>query len=132
LANTTQEARSNPTSATSSPSTLLLPEVLGSRMRMGLQQFVKTSHESLAIEVCDNTLKDGVTASPNATNPNEVGTFSATRPSKRAKKDENAHDDLVQVIDRGNKILSALADAMREVAIAKTVKATLPMICLRR
>jgi hypothetical protein len=64
-------------------------------------------------------------ASPNATNPNEVGTSLATRPSKRAKKDENAHDGLVQAIDRSNETLSVLVDAMREVAAAKTAKAIL-------
>jgi hypothetical protein len=85
---------------------------------------VRTSHESLATEVCDNSQKDGVATSP--INPNEVGTSSATRPSKRAKKDENAHDNLVQAIDRDNETLSTLADAMREVAAAKTAKATLP------
>jgi hypothetical protein len=49
----------------------------------------------------------------------------ATRPSKRAKKDENAHDGLVQAIDRSNETLSVLVDAMREVAAAKTAKAIL-------
>jgi hypothetical protein len=86
---------------------------------------VRTSHESLATEVCDNTQKDGVAASPNSTNPNEVRSSSATRPSKRAKKDENTHDNLIQAIDSGNVTLSAVADAMREVVIAKTAKATL-------
>jgi hypothetical protein len=73
---------------------------------------VRTSHESLATEVCDNTQKGGVTASSNATNLNEVGTSSGTRPSKRAKKDENAHDDLVQAIDRGNIIYSSNTGAL--------------------
>jgi hypothetical protein len=86
---------------------------------------VRTSHESLATEVCDNTQKDGVAASPNSTNPNEVRSSSATRPSKRAKKDENTHDNLIQAIDSGNVTLSVVADAMREVVIAKTAKATL-------
>jgi hypothetical protein len=85
-----------------------------------------TSHEPLA-EVGDNTQKDGVEASSSAaTNPNEVGASSSARPPKRAKKDGNIHDGLVQSIDRGNETLSALADVIREVAIAKTVKANLP------
>jgi hypothetical protein len=76
--------------------------------------------------VGDNTQKDGVGASSSAAiNPNEVGASSSGRPSKRAKKDDNAHDGLVQVIDRGNKILTALADVLREVAVA-TTKANLP------
>jgi hypothetical protein len=86
---------------------------------------VRTSHESLATEVCDNTQKDGVAASPNSTNPNEVRSSSSTRPSKRAKKDETTHDNFIQAIDSGNVTLSAVADAMREVVIAKTAKATL-------
>jgi hypothetical protein len=45
--------------------------------------------------VGDNTQNDRVGASSSAINPNEVGTSSATRPSKRGKKDENAHDGLV-------------------------------------
>jgi hypothetical protein len=78
------------------------------------------------MEVGDNTQKDGVGASSSAAiNPNEVGASSSARPSKRAKKDDNAHDGLVHVIDRGNKILTALADVLREVAVA-TAKANLP------
>jgi 3-phosphoglycerate kinase len=50
----------------------------------------------------------------------------SARPSKRAKKDDNAHDGLVEAIDCGNETLSALADVLREVAVAKTVKANLP------
>jgi hypothetical protein len=87
---------------------------------------MRTPHESLATEVCDNTQNDVVGASSNAINPNEVGTSSGTRPSKRAKKDENAHDGLVQEIDRGNETLSTLAYVIRDVAVAKTAKATLP------
>jgi hypothetical protein len=85
-----------------------------------------TSHEPLA-EVGDNTQKDGVGASSSAaTNPNEVRASSSTRPSKRAKKDDNAYDGLIQAIDRGNETLSALADVIREVDVAKTAKANLP------
>jgi hypothetical protein len=87
---------------------------------------VRTSHESFATKVCDNTQKDEVGASSNAINPNEVGTSSGTRPSKRAKKDENARDGLVQVIDSSNETLSTLVDVIREVTTAKTTKATLP------
>jgi hypothetical protein len=75
--------------------------------------------------VGDNTQKDGIEASSSAINPNEARASSAIRPSKRAKKDENAHDGLVQVIDRGNETLSALTDVIREVAVAKTTKANL-------
>jgi hypothetical protein len=85
-----------------------------------------TSHEPLA-EMGDNTQKDRVGASSSAaTNPNEVGASSSDRPSKRVKKDDNAHDGLVQAIDRGNETLSALVDVIREVVIAKMVKANLP------
>jgi hypothetical protein len=85
-----------------------------------------TSHEPLS-EVGDNTQKDEVLASSSAaTNPSEVGASSSARPSKRAKKDDNAHDGLVQAIDCGNETLSALADVIREVAAAKTTKANLP------
>jgi hypothetical protein len=85
-----------------------------------------TSHEPLA-EVGDNTQKNGVGASSSATtNPNDVGASSSAIPSKRAKKDDNAHDGLVQAIDRGNEILSALADVIREVVVAKMVNANLP------
>jgi hypothetical protein len=85
-----------------------------------------TSHEPLA-EVGDNTQKDGVGASSSAAiNPNEVGASSSARPSKRVKKDDNAHDSLVQTIDSSNKTLSALADVIGEVAVAKTAKANLP------
>jgi hypothetical protein len=45
---------------------------------------------------------------------------------KRAKKDDNIHDGLVEAIDRGNETLSALVDVLREVAVAKTTKANLP------
>jgi hypothetical protein len=84
------------------------------------------SHEPLAMEVGDNTQKDGVGASSNAAiNLNEVWASSSARPSKRANKDDNAHDGLVQAIDRGNETLYALADVLREVAVAKTVKANL-------
>jgi hypothetical protein len=65
-------------------------------------------------------------ASSNAINSNEAGTSSDTIPSKRAKKDENAYDGLVQAINHGNETLSTLADVIREVAAAKTVNATLP------
>jgi hypothetical protein len=61
-----------------------------------------------------------------ATNPNEVGASSSIRPSKRAKNDDNAHDGLVQAIDCGNETLSALADVIREMAVAKMVKGNLP------
>jgi hypothetical protein len=85
-----------------------------------------TSHDPLA-EVGDNTQKDGVRASSSvATNPNEVGASSSARPSKRVKKDDNAHDGLVQAIDRGNETPSALADVIREVTVAKMVKTNLP------
>jgi hypothetical protein len=73
------------------------------------------------------TIHDGVDASSSAaTNPNEVGASSSARPSKRVKKDDNAHNGLVQVIDRGNETLSALADVIREVAVAKMANANLP------
>jgi hypothetical protein len=61
-----------------------------------------------------------------AINPNEIGASSVTRPSKRVKKDENAHDNLVQAINCGNETLSALADVIREMAATKMVNATLP------
>jgi hypothetical protein len=85
-----------------------------------------TSHEPL-MEVGDNTQKDGVGASSSAAiNPNEVRASSSARPSKRAKKDDNANDGLAQAIDCDNETLTALADVIREVAIAKTAKANLP------
>jgi hypothetical protein len=74
-----------------------------------------------------NTQKDGVGESSSAAiNMKEVGASSIARPSKRAKEDDNAHDGLVQTIDRDNETLSALADVLREVAVAKTAKENLP------
>jgi hypothetical protein len=84
-----------------------------------------TSHEPLA-EVGDNTQKDGVGASSSAAiNPNEDGASSSARPSKRAKKDDNANDGLAQAIDHGNETLTALANVIREVVVTKTAKANL-------
>jgi hypothetical protein len=76
--------------------------------------------------VGDNTQNDGAVTSSSAINPNKVGASSATRPSKRAKNDKNAHDDLVQTIDRVIKTLFTLADVIRQVAVAKMTKANLP------
>jgi hypothetical protein len=85
-----------------------------------------TSHEPLA-EVGDNIQKDGVGAlSSAAINSNEVGASSSARPSKRAKKDDNANDGLAQAIDHDNETLTALANVIREVVVAKTAKANLP------
>jgi hypothetical protein len=50
-------------------------------------QFARTSHESLATEVGDNTQKDGVEASSSAAiNPNEVGVSSSARASKESQE----------------------------------------------
>jgi hypothetical protein len=78
--------------------------------------------------VGDNTQKDGVRASSSAAiNPNDIGASSSARPSKRGKKDDNAHYGLVQVIDRDNETITALVDVLREVIVAKTTKANLPI-----
>jgi hypothetical protein len=50
----------------------------------------------------------------------------SARPSKTAKKDDNAHDGLVEAIDHDNETLSALANDIREVVVAKTTKKNLP------
>ncbi|KAG8087516.1 hypothetical protein GUJ93_ZPchr0010g9442 [Zizania palustris] len=52
--------------------------------------------------------------------PNESGTSSGNKPSKRAKKDDSVVDGLVGTIDRGTETLASLAEVIKEVAAAKT------------
>jgi hypothetical protein len=88
-------------------------------------QFARTSSEPLSADVCENSQKDGANfvASSSTMNPNEIDT-SSCKISKRAKKDDNVVDGSVQAIDRGIQTLSALVDAIKEAAVAKT---TLPV-----
>jgi hypothetical protein len=58
-------------------------------------------------------------ASSAANNPNESGTSSDNKPSKRARKDDNVVDDLVGAIDCGTETLASLADVIKEVDAAK-------------
>ncbi|KAG8067879.1 hypothetical protein GUJ93_ZPchr0005g14400 [Zizania palustris] len=76
-------------------------------------QFVRTSQEQFSVDMCDNSHKDGMT-------PNESGTSSGNKPSKRAKKDDSVVDGLVGAIDRGTETLASLAEVIKEVAAAKT------------
>jgi hypothetical protein len=71
--------------------------------------------------VCDNSQKGVINmgASSAANNPNESGTSSDNKPSKRARKDDNVVDDLVGAIDCGTETLASLADVIKEVDAAK-------------
>ncbi|KAG8079490.1 hypothetical protein GUJ93_ZPchr0007g6091 [Zizania palustris] len=89
----------------------ILATIFGNSVATG--QFVRTSQEQFYVDMCDNSHKDGMT-------PNESGTSSDNKPSKRAKKDDSVVDDLVGAIDRGTETLASLAEVIKEVAAAKT------------
>jgi hypothetical protein len=81
---------------------------------------VKTSSEPLAVDVEEDTQKDemNVGISSSATIDKDDTAASGNRPSKRAKKDDNGADPLVQAFDRGTQtIASAIRDAASKEAL---------------
>ncbi|PUZ44784.1 hypothetical protein GQ55_8G151300 [Panicum hallii var. hallii] len=72
------------------------------------EQFVKTSSEPLAVDVEDDTQKDEMNGTPSSsTIDKDDMAASGNRPSKRAKKDDNGADPLVQAFDHGTQTLAS-------------------------
>jgi hypothetical protein len=69
---------------------------------------VKTSSEPLAVDVEEDTQKDemNVGTPSSATIDKDDMAASGNRPSKRAKKDDNGADPLVQAFDHGTQTIA--------------------------
>jgi hypothetical protein len=81
---------------------------------------VKTSSEPLAVDVEEDTQKDemNLRTPSSATIDKDDTAASGNRPSKRAKKDDNGADSLLQAFDRGTQTLtSAIRDAASKKAL---------------
>jgi hypothetical protein len=101
-----------------------LATIFGNSVATG--QFVRTTHDTLSVDVCDSSQKDGVNISSTANNSNESGASLGNKPSKSARKDDNVVDDLVGAIDRGTETLASLADVIKKVSTAKKTNIALP------
>ncbi|XP_020400245.1 uncharacterized protein [Zea mays] len=88
-----------------------LATIFGNSVASGC--FAKTSNDPLAVDDGENVQKEGCIATSSAVHENDTASTSATKPSKKAKREENGTEFLVEAFQHATQ---TLASAIKEAA----------------